>query len=161
MEDVKKLFKEDINFLEYPNWVIDKKSKITIWSVQKENGRYEVSSPHGIPTHFDKLVLYFLLHKQDKKQILDSFKDYKKRTIGGTYYSTKIKSTYEEFTQNPKLRAQVENQYRALLIAELILAAKNKDTKLVARIAKDVGLTPNIALDLEEPEKKPTRKRKK
>ncbi len=63
MEDVKKLFKEDINFLEYPNWVIDKKSKITLWSVQKENGRYEISSPHGIPTHFDKLVLYFLLHK--------------------------------------------------------------------------------------------------
>jgi hypothetical protein len=115
---------------------------------------------------FTKKILE--LPKEDKKQILDSLKDYKKRTVGGTYYSTKIKSTYEEFTQDPKRKAQVENQYRALLIAELILAAKNKDTKLVARIAKDVGLTPNISVelhdvsvDLHDHEKKSGRKRKK
>jgi hypothetical protein len=63
MEAPKKIIKEDINFLEYPNWVIDRKSTATTWSIEKANGKYEVISPLGLPKHFDKIVLYFLLYK--------------------------------------------------------------------------------------------------
>jgi len=58
----KKVIKDDINFLEYPNWVIDQKTKLQKLSIEKANGKYEITSPHGLPTHFDKIVLYCLLH---------------------------------------------------------------------------------------------------
>lgn len=98
------------------------------------------------------------LPKKDKKQILDSFKDYKKRISGGVYYSKKIPTTYDEFTRNPRLRAEVETRYRTLLIAELALAAKHKNHKLVEEIAHYVGLTPNIAKEIKNGKKvKPTK----
>jgi hypothetical protein len=63
MEEIKKVFKEDINFLEYPNWILDKRNKVNTWVIEKAHGKYEISSLKGLPTHFDKLVLYFLLSK--------------------------------------------------------------------------------------------------
>ena len=63
MDDQKKIIKDDINFLEYPNWVVDRKNKATVWTIQKEHGIYQVMSPLGLPKHFDKIVMYFLLYK--------------------------------------------------------------------------------------------------
>jgi len=59
----KRIIKEDINFLEYPNWTVNERSKCSILRVQKENGKYEVVSPHGLPNHYDKIVLYHLLSR--------------------------------------------------------------------------------------------------
>jgi hypothetical protein len=59
----KKIIKEDINFLEYPTWVLDRRSKENSWVLDKPNGKYEIASLKGLPTHFDKLVLYCLLYK--------------------------------------------------------------------------------------------------
>lgn len=58
-----KKIKEDVNFLEYPIWVVSSKQSRNIFSQQKEDGNYEISCPEGLPTRFDKVVLYFLLHK--------------------------------------------------------------------------------------------------
>ena len=63
MEEHKKGLKEDINFLEYPNWVVNSRSKTNRWVIKKDNGKYEVIAPLGLPSHFDKVVLYYLLHK--------------------------------------------------------------------------------------------------
>src|ERR1035437_3821749 len=59
----KKMIKEDINFLEYPNWVIDRRGRTTIWKIEKQHGKYEIVSPFGLPQHFDKTIIYFLLYK--------------------------------------------------------------------------------------------------
>ena|SRR3990167_5213503 len=63
MDEEPKKIKQDINFLEYPNWVLDKKAKLTSWSIEKGQGKYEMACINGLPNHFDKLVLYFLLYK--------------------------------------------------------------------------------------------------
>lgn len=55
--------KEDINFLEYPNWTVSQKTKVYSVIMHRGNGFYEMKSPEGLPTRFDKVVLYFLLHK--------------------------------------------------------------------------------------------------
>ncbi len=55
--------KYDINFLEYPDWIVNTKKVILTWHVHKEYGRYEMRSTLGLPRHFDKLVFYFLLYK--------------------------------------------------------------------------------------------------
>lgn len=56
------LIKEDINFLEYPNWTVSNKAKIYSMIIHKENGFYEMKSSEGLPSRFDKVVLYYLLH---------------------------------------------------------------------------------------------------
>lgn len=71
MED-KKIIKQDINFLEFPNWVIDRRSALTTWSIEKIHGKYEVISPLGLPKHFDKIVIYFLLYKLYHSKNLDA-----------------------------------------------------------------------------------------
>lgn len=73
MEEAKKVLKDDINFLEYPNWVIDRKSKATVWKIEKSNGSYEMVSPWGLPKHFDKIILYYLLYKLYREKNLDSY----------------------------------------------------------------------------------------
>jgi len=66
METIK--IKEDINFLEHPNWTVSKEV-IYNFIIKKDSGFYEMKSSEGLPSRFDKVVLYFLLHKlfqQDK-----------------------------------------------------------------------------------------------
>lgn len=58
----KQTFKEDINFLEWPTWVVKEKTKSKQIIIEKPNGRYELISPLGLPTHFDRLILYSLLY---------------------------------------------------------------------------------------------------
>jgi hypothetical protein len=56
--EFREIIKEDINFLEYPNWVLDSRTKLKRLFIDKSNGIYEVISPEGMPTHFDKIVIY-------------------------------------------------------------------------------------------------------
>lgn len=55
--------REDINFLEYPLWVVSSKQTKNHLLQQQEHGSYEITCPEGLPTRFDKVVLYFLLYK--------------------------------------------------------------------------------------------------
>lgn len=57
------IIKDDINFLDYPNWAVGLKEQITNLNIKKDNGFYEIKCPEGLPGRFDKLVLYFLLHQ--------------------------------------------------------------------------------------------------
>jgi hypothetical protein len=59
----KQLIKDDINFLENPNWVVNESSKKQQLVIEKEKGIYQISCSEGLPTRFDKIVLYFLLYK--------------------------------------------------------------------------------------------------
>jgi hypothetical protein len=73
VEEGKKIVKDDINFLEYPNWVIDRKNKANTWTTERANGKYEIISPLGLPKHFDKIVLYYLLYKLHREKNLDAY----------------------------------------------------------------------------------------
>lgn len=55
--------KDDVNFLQYPNWIISSKTKTLQFCIDNNDGCYEIKSPEGLPSRFDKVVLYFLLHK--------------------------------------------------------------------------------------------------
>ncbi len=66
MDEQKKVLKEDINFLEYPTWIVDSRKKICEWIIEKPNGIYKIASSEGLPSHFDRIVLYSLLYKMNK-----------------------------------------------------------------------------------------------
>ncbi len=63
MEEKKRMIRDDINFLEYPSWVITKKRKVTRWTIKKDHGTYEIISSLGLPNNFDKIVVYYILYK--------------------------------------------------------------------------------------------------
>lgn len=64
MEQTDKIIiKDDINFLENPNWIVSKRDYVNQLFIQKDKGFYELKSSEGLPVRFDKLVLYYLLHK--------------------------------------------------------------------------------------------------
>jgi len=69
----KKVIKDDINFLEYPTWVIGSKGKNTTFTITKDKGKYEIMSPHGLPKRFDKIVMYYLLYKLYQETSFDSY----------------------------------------------------------------------------------------
>ncbi len=66
------LVKDDINFLENPNWIVSKRDYPKELIIQKEYGFYELKCSHGLPVRFDKLVLYYLLHKLLKESDFNS-----------------------------------------------------------------------------------------
>jgi hypothetical protein len=74
MEDQHLFIKDDINFLEYPNWIIDKRNEVTFWIIKKPNGcTYNIKSPEGLPSYFDKKVLYYLMHKLYTETNLETY----------------------------------------------------------------------------------------
>lgn len=96
MDEQKKMIKDDINFLEYPNWTVSRKKKITVYSIQKPNGKYEVLGPLGLPKHFDKIVIYFLLYKLYRENNLDTCTlktnryEIAKNIFGGTHFGKNV-----------------------------------------------------------------------
>ena len=73
MKDQHKIIKDDINFLEYSNWTISKKKKVTLWTIKKPQGKYEIMCPIGVPKHFDKIVLYSLLDRLYREKKMNSY----------------------------------------------------------------------------------------
>jgi len=57
----KNVIKEDMNFLEYPIWVLSDANDQKEFVIEKENGSYKISTSHRLPTRTDKIVLYYLL----------------------------------------------------------------------------------------------------
>ena len=54
-------FKEDINFLDYPTWVVSQRTTQNHLTIIKKHGMYQLKCIEGLPVRFDKLVLYYLL----------------------------------------------------------------------------------------------------
>ncbi len=59
----KALVKEDLNFLEHPTWVINEKSGKRDYVIKKDKGTYSIKSSEELPNRFDRIVLYYLLHR--------------------------------------------------------------------------------------------------
>ena len=85
--------KDDINFLEYPIWMIDEQIYRETYTIKKERGTYELKSKEGLPTRFDKAVLYFLVSKI-----------FKSANQVGHLKSTEIKITRYEIAKNVFLK---------------------------------------------------------
>lgn len=102
MKQEKKMVREDINFLEYPNWIINKRSKTKEWVVERQNGKYKIAGSEGLPSHFDKTVLYYLLYKLYRETGLE------KTTVTTTRY---------EIAKNalPDIRNVGKNQYDRIM----------------------------------------------
>jgi hypothetical protein len=57
-----RVIKDDISFLEYPNWIVAEREKTEEVIIEKEHGVYRLTtSADTLPDRFDKIVLYYLL----------------------------------------------------------------------------------------------------
>lgn len=56
----------------------------------------------------------------------------------------KTKSTYEEFVKDKKQKRILDQEYRDLLISELLLAAMKEDYISVRKFAAASGVSPTI-----------------
>lgn len=96
MDAQKKMLKDEINFLEYSNWTISRKNNKISWTLDKPHGKYEMLSALGLPSHFDKIVLYFLLYKLYYEKKLNSYGikttryEMAKNIFGGTHFGKNI-----------------------------------------------------------------------
>lgn len=61
---------------------------------------------------------------------------------------TKLKTTYERLTQNPKRKAKIEKEYNQLLLSELLIALMEEDHVSVRKLAKAAGISPSIIQDI-------------
>jgi len=62
VDNDKLIVRDDINFLEYPNWTVAERDGVKELIIKKENGIYKISTTaDSLPNRFDKAVLYFLL----------------------------------------------------------------------------------------------------
>lgn len=104
MKQSQNLIKEDINFLEYPNWVINKRESAKVWRIERNNGVYEISGLLSLPTHFDKIVLYFLLYKLYKETGLKN---------------ARIQTTRYEIAKNvfPGIKSYGKNKYERIMVS--------------------------------------------
>jgi hypothetical protein len=65
MSDKKLIIKDDINFLEYPNWIVSERSNSKTLIIEREKGTYVISTTDSVkrlPDRTDKILLYYLLH---------------------------------------------------------------------------------------------------
>lgn len=116
MSENKLIVKDDINFLEYPNWLLDEKDKVKEYIIKKENGTYKLSTASDtLPTRFDKIVLYYLLHELFKTTKLNSTK----------IITTRYKVAKNIFSPPPdviqkklkKIRNVGKNEYSRIMLA--------------------------------------------
>jgi len=64
MKDSELKLKDDINFLEYPNWLVNKKEACKTFTIEKDRGKYVISTTEDIdrlPDRTDKIMLYYLM----------------------------------------------------------------------------------------------------
>ena len=56
----------------------------------------------------------------------------------------KVKSTYEEFIEDPEQKALLDKEYKELLMSELLFAAMEEDHISVRKLAQAAGVSPTI-----------------
>ena len=68
----------------------------------------------------------------------------------------KIKSTYQEFMESmtPQQKKKFEEEYKELVLSELILAAMEEDNISVRKLAKLAGVSPTIVQEMRSGAKK-------
>lgn len=66
----------------------------------------------------------------------------------------KIESTYDKIIKNKKRKANVDKEYKQLVISELLLAAMAKDNISVRKLAKEAGISPTIIQELKTGKRK-------
>ncbi len=88
MDDKKLTIKDDINFLEYPNWLVSERNTPKTYTIEKDGGKYVISTTEDIdrlPDRTDKIVLYYLLYiiipAQDNKLTMTRY-DILKNSLG-------------------------------------------------------------------------------
>lgn len=60
----KKKFKNDVNFLEYPMWIVNNREEIKEFSVVRKHGSYKITTgADRLPDRVDKILLLYLLNK--------------------------------------------------------------------------------------------------
>ncbi|MEK7339988.1 MAG: DnaA N-terminal domain-containing protein [Verrucomicrobiota bacterium] len=97
--------KEDMNFLEYPTWKVSRKDNSKTLTMKKENGTYEIkTSEDRLPDGFDRIVLYYLLHKLYT-------------TTNGKFDSLKIPATSYEIAKNiyPDMKKTGKREYDRIM----------------------------------------------
>ena len=78
MNNHKPVLKDDINFLEYPNWLISKRNSPKTYTIEKDNGEYVISTAENIdrlPDRLDKIILYYLMSLLMKNDFEDRIVD--------------------------------------------------------------------------------------
>jgi len=60
----------------------------------------------------------------------------------------KHKSTYEEFVEDSKEHKLLDQEYQALLVSELLIAAMEVDHLSVRKLAEAAGVSPTIIQEL-------------
>jgi hypothetical protein len=78
MNNHKPVLKDDINFLEYPNWLISKRNSPKTYTIEKDNGEYVISTTENIdrlPDRLDKIILYYLMSLLMKNDFEDRVVD--------------------------------------------------------------------------------------
>ena len=78
MNNHKPVLKDDINFLEYPNWLISKRNSPKTYTIKKDNGEYVISTTENIdrlPDRIDKIILYYLMSLLMKNNFEDRVVD--------------------------------------------------------------------------------------
>ena len=63
MDDKYLPVKDDINFLEYPIWIVKEKENSQELTIKKEKGLYTIGTSLTLPNRFDKIILYYLLYE--------------------------------------------------------------------------------------------------
>ena len=105
--DRKKIIKDDINFLEYPNWIVTEREKVKEVTIEKEYGVYKLfTGVDRLPDRFDKIVLYYLLSLLLKVSQLEltEIKTTRYKVAKGIFYKTKNvgKSEYKRIMTSLK-----------------------------------------------------------
>lgn len=64
MKDDELKLKDDINFLECPNWLVNEQDACKTYTIEKDSGKYVISTTEDIdrlPDKTDKIMLYYLM----------------------------------------------------------------------------------------------------
>ncbi|MBT3407237.1 hypothetical protein HN415_00995 [Candidatus Woesearchaeota archaeon] len=68
MEKEKAIVRQDVNFLEYPIWSVDRQSRQSVYKIKNDQGEYIFEAlPNKIPNDTDMLILYYLLYTLQEK----------------------------------------------------------------------------------------------
>jgi DNA-binding Xre family transcriptional regulator len=66
----------------------------------------------------------------------------------------KIESTYEEAIRDKKRKANIDREYKELLLSEMLIAAMEQDEASVRELAKAAGVSPTIIQELKTGKRK-------
>jgi hypothetical protein len=112
------VIKDDINFLEYPNWIVMESKNSQNFTIQKEKGLYTIKSSLNLPNRFDKIILYYLLSELFKNTNFESsqIKTTRYKIAKNVFYETKNvgKSEYDRVINSIKKWTAIFIQFEGM-----------------------------------------------